>query len=159
MKFSGFFCDDIRLEADGKRTFVGVYSWRSIVPKFPHIFPQLCLFVEFDLRTGDDLSKSEIIIFEGDKEIARLPANDVEKIPNGKGKLIGFEVTMSPLVVTEPELLFAVVDIGGVRHGLRHLRIEAKGAVSVEPNVSRLEETVPVLKPAKKLSAARKRQT
>jgi hypothetical protein len=31
------FCDDVRVEANGKSIFVGVYGWKMLVPKLPHM--------------------------------------------------------------------------------------------------------------------------
>lgn len=159
MKFSGFFCDDIRQEADGRRTFVGVYSWEGVVPKFPHIFPKICLFVEIDLRNGDDLSKAEVVIVDDDKEMARLPASDTEPIPKGKGKLVGFEVTMSPVVVTKPETMIAKIEVGGMSHVLRHLRFVAKNDEVPASGNGPVEQPTPARKIARKSTAPRKQAT
>lgn len=158
MKFSGFFCDDIRHESDGRRSFIGVYSLSTVVPKFPHIFPKICLFVEIELRHGDDLSKAEIVIVDDDHEMARLPASDPTPISPGKANWVGFEVTMSPVVATKPETMRARVEVNGVPHAVRHLRFVDKEG-SDASDKAKVEMAVPARKIAKKSTASRKRAT
>jgi hypothetical protein len=158
MKFSGFFCDDIRHELDGRRSFLGVYSSSTVVPQFPHIFPKICLFVEIELRHGDDFSNAEIVIIDDDREMARLPASDTSPINPGQGRWVGFEVTMSPVVATKPETMRAKVEVNGVTHAVRHLRFLAKENAPSNDEV-KLKSAAPARKTAKKPTASRKRET
>ena len=158
MKFSSFFCDDIRHESDGRRSFIGVYPTSTVVSKFPHIYPKLCLFVEVELRSGDDFSKAEIVIFDDDHELGRLPVSDADPVPAGKGRYNGYEVTMSPVVVQKPETVRAKLEIGGSTHPLRHLRFRAEGEVLPKVDKVALKKPEPARKSAKKSTVRRKRE-
>lgn len=45
-------CDDVRQEASGKTTIIGIYGADVIVPMTPMILPQLCIITKWDISTG-----------------------------------------------------------------------------------------------------------
>jgi hypothetical protein len=45
-------CDDIRLEASGKTTIIGIYGEDVIVPMTPMVLPQLCIITKWDTSVG-----------------------------------------------------------------------------------------------------------
>lgn len=46
-KFS-IICDDIRFEQGNKVSLIGVYTDGILVPRFPYLFPKLCLHQQFE---------------------------------------------------------------------------------------------------------------
>lgn len=45
-------CDDVRQEASGKTTIVGIYGTDVIVPMTPMVLPQLCIITKWDISSG-----------------------------------------------------------------------------------------------------------
>jgi len=45
-------CDDVRQEASGKTTIVGIYGADVIVPMTPMVLPQLCIITKWDVSSG-----------------------------------------------------------------------------------------------------------
>jgi len=45
-------CDDVRQEASGKTTIVGIYGSDVIVPMIPMVLPQLCIITKWDMSSG-----------------------------------------------------------------------------------------------------------
>lgn len=70
-------CDDIRLEANGKMMFIGVYNEETIsVPIVPMILPQLNIYSKWDMSL-ERIKKFEITIKSpNDKTVAHLAGAD-----------------------------------------------------------------------------------
>jgi len=45
-------CDDVRVEASGKTSIIGIYGSDVIVPITPIILPQLCVITKWDISSG-----------------------------------------------------------------------------------------------------------
>ena len=66
------FCDDIRYEINGKRTFVGVYGTHMYAPEIPFTIPKFCVSVEYreEVDCGDDVTLK--ILFEKQSEYEEI---------------------------------------------------------------------------------------
>jgi hypothetical protein len=112
------FCDDIRYEADGKRTFVGVYSGAMYVnTDFPVVLPKLGLAIRYVQAVEDCPEKAEIVVTipGGEAESPAFRAEitlkkDGEIIESGRYRPDGKEsvqiatettFTFSPLVILQ----------------------------------------------------------
>jgi len=45
-------CDDVRQEASGKTTIIGIYGADVIVPMTPMVLPQLCIITKWDTSSA-----------------------------------------------------------------------------------------------------------
>lgn len=45
-------CDDVRQEASGKTTIIGIYGVDVIVHRTPLVLPQLCIITKWDISNG-----------------------------------------------------------------------------------------------------------
>lgn len=45
-------CDDVRLEASGKTSIIGIYGADVVVPLTPMVLPQLCIITKWDISAG-----------------------------------------------------------------------------------------------------------
>lgn len=65
------FCDDVRIEKNGKLLFIGVYASDMVVPSFP--FTQRLFVISYLYSESDSpLSKLEHCIYRDGEEIARI---------------------------------------------------------------------------------------
>lgn len=118
---SSIFCDDIRHEIGGKRTYVGVYQNSMIVNGgFPATLTKFCIAIDFKTRPSDpDVPLTLRVSFPGDDpdkptvnervnieevraEMAKIPIPphfDDPIIP------LTFEFNFAPLVIREPGLI------------------------------------------------------
>jgi hypothetical protein len=113
------FCDDIRVEHDGKITFVGSYSGRMYVNgTFPVTLPKFAISVAFNQAKDAFVAHLKLLVFlPGDKDEASIQgefgeASDgailrevgKEPLPEGTGKYIGLtaNIVMAPLILKEP---------------------------------------------------------
>jgi len=113
------FCDDVRLEHDGKVTFVGAYSGRMHVnTTFPATLPKFAISVVFNQAKDAFVPHLKLLAsLPGDEDEASIQGEfgetsegailqEVRKdpLPEGTGKYIGVTATlvMAPLVLKEP---------------------------------------------------------
>lgn len=86
-------CDDMRLEASGKETFVGVYGTHIIVGSIPSVLPQLVICVYAWSDSNDPFEYCEFVISLDDKVIheIRMPFSEAisefwTKAPENEGR-------------------------------------------------------------------------
>jgi hypothetical protein len=82
------FCDDIRIEADGKLTYVGVYHGTMIVHvPFPVVIPKFCIEIAFfQKKSIFDPNMGLRIFMPGDAEDKPSIQADVTEIAEGAVK-------------------------------------------------------------------------
>ncbi len=113
------FCDDIRVEHDGKVTLVGSYPGRMYVNgTFPITLPKFAISVVFNQAKDEFVPHLKLLIFlPGDKDEASIQGEfgetsdgailrevGKEPLPDGTGKYIGVtaNIVMAPLILKEP---------------------------------------------------------
>lgn len=69
---SGFFCDDIRQEAGGKLSFMGVYAQKMLLPKFPARLMKLCVHIDFCGPMGEFPNSVTFYMMNGEQELAHV---------------------------------------------------------------------------------------
>jgi hypothetical protein len=121
------FCDDIRQEASGKITFVGVYTDRMVVHgDFPLILPKFALWIQYNQRRTSVLTPVEFAIFlPGDKDepslIVQVPEEGVQRAIENANRTanaepeqqeanpvfvdVGNHTVFSPFVISEPGII------------------------------------------------------
>lgn len=67
------YCDDVREEVGGKRSFMGVYSGQLIVQSAPATLPKLCVIVIISTPVERPLTKCIIRILKDDDTLAEMP--------------------------------------------------------------------------------------
>jgi len=118
MNIDGYtiFCDDIREEVGGKRSFMGVYTGTLVIHgDFPVILPKFCmsvsLILERDIRKIEDyvlyvqLPGKEEHAFEADvkmKDVVKSVTDGRLNESDDGGLRIGANIIISPLQIDEP---------------------------------------------------------
>jgi hypothetical protein len=71
------FCDDIRYEINGKRSFIGVYGTHLYTSEIPFVLPKFCLSIDFrdEVDVAEDVALK--ILFEQSSEVP----NDEDFVP------------------------------------------------------------------------------
>lgn len=83
-QLSGYFCDDIRDEIDGKVTLVGCYMGSLGVSKFPAIIPKLCAYVRLLAPKDREFTQVRLIVRRDDEVIIDgLLEAPIEDVPEG----------------------------------------------------------------------------
>jgi len=89
-------CDDIRQEAGGKTSLMGIYDHHIVVPHIPFVLPKVCFYTRFSRMDGQFKFNFSIVSPAGDRrDIIR--DSDVQ-IPDG-AKEGTFNVIASPFEV------------------------------------------------------------
>ena len=117
----GLFCEDIRAEASGMHTLVGVLPENIDFPKWPAIFPKLYLCVRYSINPAVDpgpisvnwvmpnaATIAEVVL---DQEMVRKS----REAANANGApLVGFisQFVVSPLQLSAPGRMLAVAHVG-----------------------------------------------
>lgn len=113
---SGYFCDDIRQEVDGKMSLIGCYGPEMVVPSFPVTLSKLCAVVKVCSRDGL-FEKLRVMVLKGDDEIAaaEIPqvalaqmkkASDESQDPiKDVQHTIAVNFVMSPVTIDSPVAL------------------------------------------------------
>jgi hypothetical protein len=114
------FCEDIRREAAGTDTIVGILPDRVIVPKIPGAIPKLYVYARAHVFEASPGSVLVVRLLGNDnKEYARHQI-DAERFQSAvsKSKTTGINYTgfivrigMAPFVVNEPEILKVLISI------------------------------------------------
>ena len=125
-------CEDIRIEAGGRRSYMGVYTNQIPVPSFPNII-RICFAVTFvpsqDVVTEVmQVTQHTLRVRIGDTTIALLPLvfQATEANPSTTpAQLNGFtfEINIPVLHVVEASSIFVGVSIDGVTFTERELPI------------------------------------
>lgn len=103
------FCDDIRVEASGQFTYVGVYPGNIGLDSYPHTFPRFTIGIVYKQPTEAPRERVKLQVLVGDdKEVAfetELDLRDAPPTPanaaNDATLNAQMNVTLSPFVVTK----------------------------------------------------------
>jgi hypothetical protein len=118
---TAIFCDDIRLEINGKASLMGIYNYQMFLPDFPITLSKLC--AQFDLRTRPDFDFSEAIltVMKGAEKISSITipvgsAENIEKPDHGKNlayKSYFGALELASITFNEPTLMEILTQIDG----------------------------------------------
>ncbi len=77
------FCDDVRMEANGKQIFIGVYGTDILMPSFPIQLPMLHVVIKYNERPGESTHPVKFVITIPGQEApvftAEVPREDLAK--------------------------------------------------------------------------------
>jgi|APMed6443717190_1056831.scaffolds.fasta_scaffold95692_2 hypothetical protein len=113
------FCDDIRLEQQGKVTIVGTFSGAVLLPAYPASLPKLCVVVSLTIPLDTLPSHLKTVIYLGDDvlkshEVTDLASPPVRGFPesiegpeDAEFQWMGLDqyFTLAPLEVDAPKAL------------------------------------------------------
>jgi hypothetical protein len=127
------FCDDVRLEATGKRIIVGLYQNKLLTPVLPFTIPNLTIMVFVRTSLEDPFRKCAIRIkLPGQDETVidpSMPTDDVLKAqfsdPEFKAYTIEGMLSTGPLEIRDPVTIRVVVQTEREEFQAGSLRIEA----------------------------------
>jgi len=89
-QISTIFCDDIRQEAGGKLSLMGVYSGVMFVPDFPIILPKLCISITAVTPSKNPFKKISFKIFKADDVLAEneIDANQLIELSKNQNNVV-----------------------------------------------------------------------
>jgi len=100
------FCDDIRNEMGGKLSYIGVYSGRLIVSKFPVTLPKLCLALNIVTPASQPFRSLSLSILKNEEMMAQ-PILDESQLAEAFEVVVTANVDVaSPLSVLMAKFLF-----------------------------------------------------
>lgn len=117
----GLYCEDIREEAAGTHTVVGILPENINFPKWPAIFPKLCLYVRFLVNPSFDPGPISVHWIMPDGSVAAKVVLDPGMVRTAretalanKSPIAGFisKFVASPLQLGGPGRIQAVVYVG-----------------------------------------------
>lgn len=130
------YCDDIRLEAGDKQSYIGVYSGDMIVSTFPITLPKLGIAVKVTTDIDDAFDRLQVRVEMEGKTLsdsgpfpsevlhssAQVPKNDDG---SRAWRAYGVSFILSPVVIEKPTKLRVIVDTERESLRGRALRIRA----------------------------------
>lgn len=100
------YCDDIRHEIGGKRSFMGVYSSILVVPSAPTTLPKFCVSIRVTTEVSDPFQSLTVKLVRGDQELSRveLPNEAITptyKLNDANWLTVYVDLVLSPFSITE----------------------------------------------------------
>jgi hypothetical protein len=128
------FCDDIRLEIDGKVTYVGAYTSGILLVKtdFPVTLPKFCVAIFFNQKKGLFKPSLRIQIYlPGDTDEkasieAEVTAQEPPSIGNPENReytMFGSNMVFAPFTIDQPGRIKVRILRDGVLHRMGNLRV------------------------------------
>ena len=100
------FCDDIRHEVGGKLSYIGVYSGRLFVSKFPITLPKLCLALNVVTPASETFQGLLLRVLKDKETIAEWTLDDAQ-LAEAQEKTVETQTDeVSPTQVLMPNFLF-----------------------------------------------------
>ena len=130
-------CDDIRHEADGKITLVGIYGTKLVASEFPITLPKLCFFITVNEETSAAGARDLNIYFEpegsegdDDRKILTSYSYEIpeEVVSDSNGKQFSMrsntlEIIASPFRLEEEGKIRVRINIGDDEYALGALAV------------------------------------
>lgn len=66
------FCDDIRHEINGKRSYIGVYASTLLVPAFPATLPKFCISIKIVTPASAPLYSLTLRVLQDDETLQEI---------------------------------------------------------------------------------------
>lgn len=103
---SGFFCDDIRHEVNGKVTLVGCYEGDLQVPEFPALLPRICAVVRVLTPMAHPLRQVRFTVMKDEEQLieglANLDAVESQESDGFQVQMMFAHFVISPLALEAP---------------------------------------------------------
>ena len=122
---TSIFCDDVRLEAGNKISYMGVYQSNMYLAGFPTVLPKFCIGIQAITPSKEPFEKLVFKVLCNDKIIASQSIEESILLEKNKtmeesgetiddnGRLIfGTVIQLQPFVIDEPTKLSIRVDCG-----------------------------------------------
>lgn len=116
------FCEDLRQEIAGKKSYIGVYGTELYVQKFPTIVPKLVIDINVVTEKENPFQHIHIDIFLLSKRIGDidLPSEELKTLfnankshPDTTRAMLQLNTTLVPFVIEGPGLLEVIVTADG----------------------------------------------
>jgi hypothetical protein len=108
---AALFCDDVRLEANGKLIFIGIYSGAMVVPQFPWS-GRICPVVLFD-GPPTELNQLRFRLGTPDGAVFGSAEFDLEIEGNDDAKTTMLPLPAAAIAVSGPETIQLWLGMGG----------------------------------------------
>lgn len=124
MSINVFFCDDIRVEKDGRRSYMGVYEPTFKVQGSRILIPIFCVSAELRSSRFEDFVNAKLILRNGNEIVGEFPFVDNENFEKLKTlkSFIRIDLSVSPLVVDAPVVVSASLLSDGEETIVRELK-------------------------------------
>ena len=102
------FCDDIRMEVNGKTSIIGAYAGALYTRTFPVHLPKLCAWVVGDTTKDDPFKGFRIEALLNGNVIGELDVPEeqhqqqIQSSPDATNMLIQAQMIFSPILLSEP---------------------------------------------------------
>lgn len=117
------FCDDIRLEVDGKRQYLGIYTALiTLHAEPPVVLPKLCIAIDYFERPNESEESVEIQVF--------LPGAQIDLEPPLVNFKIEREQFLSIPVPTDPDAEDPQIGVS-MNFTLSNVQLNAAGRIKV----------------------------
>jgi hypothetical protein len=100
------FCDDIRHEMGGKLSYIGVYSGRLFVSKFPVTLPKLCLALNVMTPASEPFRSLSLSVLKNEELIAQPILDEAQLTEACEAAVTANADMASPLPVLMANFLF-----------------------------------------------------
>lgn len=123
------YCDDVRLEVNGKTSLIGVFADAIFLPSFPINVMKLCAVVNAVTPAEEPFKGFKITAVYNGNPIAEMEVPDeqlqeqLEKAPTTPIKTIQAQMIFSPLVVDKPGELKILFESAGVTLASNSLQV------------------------------------
>lgn len=113
------YCDDVRLEVNGKYSLIGVYADAMFVPSFPANLMKLCVVVNAVTPAEAPFKGFKIMAFYNDQLLAEMEVpeeqlqSEIDKAPTAPIKNIQAQMIFAPLILDKPGSLHIVFESDG----------------------------------------------
>ena len=113
------YCDDVRLEVNGKTSLIGVYADTIFLPSFPVNLMKLCAVVNAVTPAAEPFKGFKITAVYNDNPIAEMEVPDEQlqeqltKAPTAPIKNIQAQMIFSPLALDKPGELKILFESAG----------------------------------------------
>jgi hypothetical protein len=81
------FCDDVRLEAGNKLSYMGCYTGQMVVASFPTVLPKICVVMTASTPRSKPFKELKFVLFNNDDVVAE----QVQSIPSAIEIPLGME--------------------------------------------------------------------
>lgn len=113
------YCDDVRLEVNGKSSLIGVYSDAMFVSSFPANLMKLCVVVNAVTPSSNPFKGFKITALYDGKIMAEMEVPDeqlqeeIAKAPTAPIKNIQAQMIFAPFIIDKPGTLHVVFESEG----------------------------------------------
>jgi len=129
-QYAAIFCDDFRLEVNGKFSLIGCYGPDLVVQQFPARLPKLCAFATMSLSIDDPCKSIRVVFLNKQEQLGEItfPEEDLERqfqAEGAKALFINGVVDRQFITFDEPTELHLMAEIDGEEIVLGKLNVRA----------------------------------